>query len=138
VDQLQRRVVAASRRNASPRATGHQELSDALARTERMAGRGGDLLREQNREIEAVAAAVPSRLAAGTDARPGAALNPSICWACCTWCAGGNPNWWSRSPAEPWWCGSATRWRRPVPGWSPFITTATPRTGRVTWCCHMA
>ena len=54
VDQLQRRVVAAVEKERLAAGDRHQELSDALARTERLAGRGGDLLREQNREIEAV------------------------------------------------------------------------------------
>lgn len=54
VDQLQRRLVAAVEKERLAAGDRHQELSDALARTERLAGRGGELLREQNREIEAV------------------------------------------------------------------------------------
>lgn len=54
VEQLQRRVVAAVERERLAAGDRHQEIADALARGERLAGRVPDLLREQNREIQAL------------------------------------------------------------------------------------
>ena len=55
VEQLQRRVVAAIERERLTAGDRHQELSDAVARTERLTPlRAELLLREQSREIEAL------------------------------------------------------------------------------------
>jgi hypothetical protein len=54
VEQLQRRVVAAVEKERLAAGDRHQELTEMLARTERLTGRGADLLREQNREIAAL------------------------------------------------------------------------------------
>jgi predicted O-methyltransferase YrrM len=77
VDQLQRRLVAAVEKERLAAGDRHQELSDGLARTERLAGRGGDLLHEQNREFEALLQlfqAVTPRAPMPTGGSP---LNPS-------------------------------------------------------------
>jgi predicted O-methyltransferase YrrM len=55
VEQLQRRVIASVEKERLAAGDRHQELSEALARTERLTGRGAELLlREQNQEIEAL------------------------------------------------------------------------------------
>jgi predicted O-methyltransferase YrrM len=55
VEQLQRRVVAAVEKERLAAGDRHQELTDALARSDRLTGRGAELLlREQSREIEAL------------------------------------------------------------------------------------
>jgi predicted O-methyltransferase YrrM len=55
VEQLQRRVVAAIEKERLAAGDRHQELTDALARSDRLTGRGAELLlREQSREIEAL------------------------------------------------------------------------------------
>jgi predicted O-methyltransferase YrrM len=55
VEQLQRRVVAAIEKERLAAGDRHQELTDAVARSERLTGRGAEqLLREQSREIEAM------------------------------------------------------------------------------------
>jgi predicted O-methyltransferase YrrM len=55
VEQLQRRVLASVEKERLAAGDRHQELTEALARTERLTGRGAELLlREQSREIEAL------------------------------------------------------------------------------------
>jgi predicted O-methyltransferase YrrM len=55
VEQLQRRVIASVEKERLAAGDRHQELTEALARTERLTGRGAELLlREQTREIEAL------------------------------------------------------------------------------------
>ncbi|GAA2657308.1 class I SAM-dependent methyltransferase [Paractinoplanes durhamensis] len=55
VEQLQRRVIASVEKERLAAGDRHQELTEALARTERLTGRGAELLlREQNQEIEAL------------------------------------------------------------------------------------
>ncbi|GID25744.1 class I SAM-dependent methyltransferase [Paractinoplanes brasiliensis] len=55
VDQLQRRVIAAVEKERLAAGDRHQEVTEAMARTERLTGRGAELLlREQSREIEAL------------------------------------------------------------------------------------
>jgi predicted O-methyltransferase YrrM len=55
VDQLQRRVIASVEKERLAAGDRHLELTEALARTERLTGRGAELLlREQSREIEAL------------------------------------------------------------------------------------
>ncbi len=55
VDQLQRRVIAAVEKERLTAGDRHQELTEALARAERLTGRGAELLlHEQSREIEAL------------------------------------------------------------------------------------
>lgn len=55
VEQLQRRVIAAVEKERLAAGDRHQELTEALARTERLTGRGAELLlREQTREMEAL------------------------------------------------------------------------------------
>jgi predicted O-methyltransferase YrrM len=55
VDQLQRRVVAAVEKERLAAGDRHLELSEAMARAERLTTRGAELLlREQSREIEAM------------------------------------------------------------------------------------
>jgi predicted O-methyltransferase YrrM len=55
VEQLQRRVVAAVEKERLAAGDRHRELTEALARTERLTGRGAELLlREQSQEIEAL------------------------------------------------------------------------------------
>jgi predicted O-methyltransferase YrrM len=55
VEQVQRRVLASVERERLAAGDRHLELTEALARTERLTGRGAELLlREQSREIEAL------------------------------------------------------------------------------------
>ncbi|SNY14241.1 Methyltransferase domain-containing protein [Paractinoplanes atraurantiacus] len=55
VDELQRRVLAAVEKERLAAGDRHQELTESLARAERLTGRGAELLlREQSREIEAL------------------------------------------------------------------------------------
>jgi predicted O-methyltransferase YrrM len=55
VEQLQRRVVAAIEKERLAAGDRHQELTDAVGRSERLSPRGAEsLLREQTREIEAM------------------------------------------------------------------------------------
>jgi predicted O-methyltransferase YrrM len=54
VEQMQRRVVAAVEKERLTAGDRHLELTEALARAERLAGRGPDLLRAQHREIAAL------------------------------------------------------------------------------------
>ncbi|MBU2662145.1 class I SAM-dependent methyltransferase [Actinoplanes bogorensis] len=55
VDQLQRRVIAALEKERLAAGDRHQELTEAMARTERLTGRGAELLlRDQSLEIEAL------------------------------------------------------------------------------------
>nr|WP_296068208.1 class I SAM-dependent methyltransferase [uncultured Actinoplanes sp.] len=55
VEQLQRRVIASVEKERLAAGDRHQELTEALARTERLTGRGAELLlRDQSREIEAL------------------------------------------------------------------------------------
>ncbi|MCO8271945.1 class I SAM-dependent methyltransferase [Actinoplanes sp. TRM 88003] len=55
VDQLQRRVIAAVEKERLAAGDRHLELTEALARTERLTARGAEvLLHEQSREIEAM------------------------------------------------------------------------------------
>jgi hypothetical protein len=55
VEQLQRRVIASVEKERLAAGDRHLELTEALARTERLTGRGAELLlREQSREIEAL------------------------------------------------------------------------------------
>jgi predicted O-methyltransferase YrrM len=55
VEQAQRRVLASVERERLAAGDRHQELTESLARTERLTGRGAELLlREQTREIEAL------------------------------------------------------------------------------------
>jgi predicted O-methyltransferase YrrM len=54
VEQLQRRVVAAVEKERLTAGDRHLELGEALARAERLAGRGPELLRAQHREIAAL------------------------------------------------------------------------------------
>ena len=55
VEQLQRRVIASVEKERLAAGDRHQEITDTLARTERLTGRGAELLlREQSREIEAL------------------------------------------------------------------------------------
>ncbi|WP_250001771.1 class I SAM-dependent methyltransferase [Actinoplanes sp. M2I2] len=55
IDQLQRRVIAAVEKERLAAGDRHQELTEVMARAERLTGRGAELLlREQSREIEAM------------------------------------------------------------------------------------
>ncbi|MBM2617578.1 class I SAM-dependent methyltransferase [Actinoplanes sp. LDG1-06] len=55
VEQLQRRVIAAVEKERLAAGDRHRELTEAMARTERLTGRGAELLlREQSLEIEAL------------------------------------------------------------------------------------
>ena len=55
VEQLQRRVIASVEKERLAAGDRHQQLTEALSRTERLTGRGAELLlREQSREIEAL------------------------------------------------------------------------------------
>ena len=55
VEQLPRRVIASVEKERLAAGDRHQELTEALARAERLTGRGAELLlREQTREIEAL------------------------------------------------------------------------------------
>ena len=55
VEQLQRRVIASVEKERLAAGDRHLELTEALARAERLTGRGAELLlREQSREIEAL------------------------------------------------------------------------------------
>lgn len=55
VEQLQRRVIASVEKERLAAGDRHLELTEALARAERLTGRGAELLlREQTREIEAL------------------------------------------------------------------------------------
>jgi predicted O-methyltransferase YrrM len=54
VEQVQRRVVAAVEKERLTAGDRHLELIEALARAERLAGRGPDLLRDQHRQIAAL------------------------------------------------------------------------------------
>ncbi|MGX6604148.1 class I SAM-dependent methyltransferase [Micromonosporaceae bacterium Da 78-11] len=55
VEQLQRRVIASVEKERLAAGDRHLELTEALARTERLTGRGAELLlREQTREVEAL------------------------------------------------------------------------------------
>jgi predicted O-methyltransferase YrrM len=55
VEQLQRRVIASVEKERLAAGDRHQELTEAVARAERLTGRGAELLlREQSREVEAL------------------------------------------------------------------------------------
>ena len=55
VEQLQRRVIAAVEKERLAAGDRHHELTEVLSRTERLTGRGAELLlREQSQEIEAL------------------------------------------------------------------------------------
>jgi predicted O-methyltransferase YrrM len=54
VEQLQRRVIAAVEKERLTAGDRHLELTEALARAERLAGRGPDLLRGQHQEMAAL------------------------------------------------------------------------------------
>jgi len=78
VEQLQRRVVAAIEKERLAAGDRHQELSDAFARSERLTPRGAEvLLREQNREIEAMVQLFQDVTPRAPMPPGGAALNPT-------------------------------------------------------------
>jgi predicted O-methyltransferase YrrM len=78
VEQLQRRVVAAIEKERLAAGDRHSELSDAFARSERLTPRGAEaLLREQNREIEAMVQLFQDVTPRAPMPPAGAALNPT-------------------------------------------------------------
>jgi predicted O-methyltransferase YrrM len=78
VEQLQRRVVAAIEKERLAAGDRHQELSDAFARSERLTPRGAEvLLREQNREIEAMVQLFQDVTPRAPMPPGGAAVNPT-------------------------------------------------------------
>jgi predicted O-methyltransferase YrrM len=78
VEQLQRRVVSAIEKERLTAGDRHQELSDAVARTERLSPRSAELLlREQTREIEALVQLFQEVTPRAPMPPGGAALNPS-------------------------------------------------------------
>jgi len=78
VEQFQRRVVAAIEKERLTAGDRHQELSDAVARTERLTPRAAELmLREQTREIEALAQLYQDVTPRAPMPPGGAALNPT-------------------------------------------------------------
>ncbi len=77
VDHLQRRVISSVEKERLAAGDRHQELADALARTERLTGRGAELLlREQTRELEALAQLF-QQVTPRAPMPAGAVLNPS-------------------------------------------------------------
>jgi predicted O-methyltransferase YrrM len=78
VEQLQRRVVSAIEKERLTAGDRHQELSDAVARTERLSPRSAELLlREQTREIEALVQLFQEVTPRAPMPPAGAALNPT-------------------------------------------------------------
>lgn len=77
VEQAQRRVLASVERERLAAGDRHLELTEALARTERLTGRGAELLlREQSREIEALVQLF-QRVTPRAPMPAGAALQPT-------------------------------------------------------------
>lgn len=77
VEQAQRRVLASVERERLAAGDRHLELTEALARTERLTGRGAELLlREQTREIEALVQLF-QRVTPRAPMPAGAALHPT-------------------------------------------------------------
>jgi predicted O-methyltransferase YrrM len=77
VEQVQRRVLASVERERLAAGDRHQELTEVLARTERLTGRGAELLlREQSREIEALVQLF-QRVTPRAPMPSGATLNPT-------------------------------------------------------------
>ena len=77
VEQVQRRVLASVERERLAAGDRHLELTEVLARTERLTGRGAELLlREQSREIEALVQLF-QRVAPRAPMPAGAALQPT-------------------------------------------------------------
>jgi predicted O-methyltransferase YrrM len=77
VEQVQRRVLASVERERLAAGDRHLELTEALARTERLTGRGAELLlREQSREIEALVQLF-QRVTPRAPMPAGAALQPT-------------------------------------------------------------
>ena len=77
VEQLQRRVIASVEKERLAAGDRHQELTEALARTERLTGRGAELLlREQSQEIEALFQLF-QQVTPRAPMPAGAALNPT-------------------------------------------------------------
>jgi predicted O-methyltransferase YrrM len=77
VEQVQRRVLASVERERLAAGDRHLELIEALARTERLTGRGAELLlREQSREIEALVQLF-QRVVPRAPMPAGAALQPT-------------------------------------------------------------
>jgi len=78
VEQLQRRVVSAIEKERLAAGDRHQELTDGLARTDRLTRRGAELLlREQSREIEALLQLFQHVKPRAPMPPAGAALNPT-------------------------------------------------------------
>jgi predicted O-methyltransferase YrrM len=77
VEQAQRRVLASVERERLAAGDRHLELTEALSRTERLTGRGAELLlREQSREIEALVQLF-QRITPRAPMPAGAALQPT-------------------------------------------------------------
>jgi predicted O-methyltransferase YrrM len=77
LDQVQRRVLASVERERLAAGDRHQELTEVLARTERLTGRGAELLlRDQSREIEALVQLF-QRITPRAPMPSGATLNPT-------------------------------------------------------------
>jgi predicted O-methyltransferase YrrM len=77
VEQVQRRVLASVERERLAAGDRHLELTETLARAERLTGRGAELLlREQSREIEALVQLF-QRVAPRAPMPQGAALQPT-------------------------------------------------------------
>lgn len=77
VERVQRRVLASVERERLAAGDRHLELTEALARTERLTGRGAELLlREQSREIEALVQLF-QRVVPRAPMPAGAALQPT-------------------------------------------------------------
>jgi len=77
VEQVQRRVLASVERERLAAGDRHLELTEVLARTERLTGRGAELLlREQSREIEALVQLF-QRVTPRAPMPAGAALQPT-------------------------------------------------------------
>ena len=77
VEQVQRRVIASVERERLAAGDRHQELIEALARAERLTGRGAELLlRDQSREIEALLQLF-QRVTPRAPMPSGATLNPT-------------------------------------------------------------
>ena len=77
VEQVQRRVLASVERERLAAGDRHQELTEVLSRTERLTGRGAELLlRDQSREIEALVQLF-QRITPRAPMPSGATLNPT-------------------------------------------------------------
>jgi predicted O-methyltransferase YrrM len=77
VEQVQRRVLASVERERLAAGDRHQELTEVLARAERLTGRGAELLlRDQSREIEALVQLF-QRVTPRAPMPSGATLNPT-------------------------------------------------------------